>query len=133
MRTRKQDDDEIRRDKTMQSQLPSDDVFFNSFYTPCNLAQYLVQYVIDTLPLPLNRYVFIEPAAGNGAFYNLLPSGQKIGIDIDSRLQTQHPDYLFHNFLSLDRETLRLTHIPQQQVVVIGNPPFGQGTDRKNV
>ena len=63
----------------------------------------------------LSRYKIIEPGAGMGAFYNLLPKNQRIGID----LEKYQPDYIQHDFLTWT------PNIGDKPCIAIGNPPFG--------
>jgi hypothetical protein len=65
--------------------------------------------------LKTEGYTFLEPSAGNGAFYNLLPKDRRVGIDVNP----------------LDGEIMKsdfLTWFPQKdgaKYITIGNPPFG--------
>ena len=63
----------------------------------------------------LDNYHFIDPGAGTGAFYDLMPEGQRTGIDIlPTRAEFIAQDYL--------------TWTPpsgNQRFAVLGNPPFG--------
>lgn len=64
--------------------------------------------------LDLRRHTFVEPSAGEGCFFDLLPARRRIGIDIRPR-----------------RDDIRqadfLTWYPDRKgkYIVIGNPPFG--------
>ncbi len=61
------------------------------------------------------NYRFIEPAAGMGAFYDLLPFGRRTGVDI----MPFRDEYHRMDFLAWH---------PQQdgyRQAVVGNPPFG--------
>lgn len=60
-------------------------------------------------------YRFIEPSAGTGSFYDLLPSNRRVGIDI----LPYRDDYEICDFLSWTPTNNGLKN------VVIGNPPFG--------
>ncbi len=62
----------------------------------------------------LDRYQFIDPGAGNGVFYDLMPEGQRTGIDI----LTERLEFINHDYL---------TWQPPDggQYAVLGNPPFG--------
>lgn len=60
-------------------------------------------------------YRFIEPSAGTGSFYDLLPSNRRVGID----LLPYRDDYEICDFLSWMPTNNGLKN------VVIGNPPFG--------
>lgn len=60
-------------------------------------------------------YNFIEPSAGTGAFYDLLPENNRMGIDI----LPLHPDIVRADFLSWNAPD------PSMHYAVVGNPPFG--------
>lgn len=67
---------------------------------------------------------FIEPSAGDGNFYDLLPAGskgraQRLGIDITPRRAA----FIGADFLTMPLPKLR--HAPAD-TVIIGNPPFGK-------
>ena len=67
---------------------------------------------------PLDRLYFVEPSAGDGVFYNLLPENQRTGIDIDPKCKG-----------ILKRDFLKCRYkapVEQRQVVIVGNPPFGK-------
>ena len=65
------------------------------------------------------RVTFIEPSAGDGSFYDLLPPGQRAGFDIDPR----HPEIVERDFLCGHDGLLKT---PDSNSVVVGNPPFGK-------
>jgi hypothetical protein len=58
---------------------------------------------------------WLEPAAGDGAFYDLLPVDRRLGIDIDSR----HPEIIAADFLAFD------DFVPGVTYAAIGNFPWG--------
>lgn len=62
----------------------------------------------------LKKYYFVEPSAGDGCFYDLLPNNRKIGIDINSRKDC-----------FIETDFLKWYPATQKKYVVIGNPPFG--------
>ena len=63
----------------------------------------------------LDDYQFIDPGAGTGVFYDLMPTDRRIGIDIlPSRL-----DFLAQDYLTWTPNTIG------QRYAVLGNPPFG--------
>lgn len=67
---------------------------------------------------------FIEPSAGDGAFFNLLPKGDqhRIGVDIDPKSAGLiKADFLSWNYKSPFHR--------RQDIVVVGNPPFGTRGD----
>lgn len=63
----------------------------------------------------LTDYKFVEPSAGLGAFYDLLPNQRRIGIDVEKF----RSDFLQTDFLSW------LPKANGYGYVSIGNPPFG--------
>jgi predicted RNA methylase len=64
----------------------------------------------------LKNFKIIEPSAGTGAFYDLLPKDKRIGIDVD----TFRDEYVQQDFL-----TWEPNFIDDRPCVAIGNPPFG--------
>ena len=89
----------------------------NQYYTDEKAARNcfdLFKQTAESLSINLNRYTFIEPSAGCGGFYDLLPNNRRIGIDIDPQCD---------NLLKQDY----LTWSPSKEgkYAVIGNPPFG--------
>ena len=63
----------------------------------------------------VSRYKFIDPAAGEGVFFDLLPEDRRIGIEIvPGRLDFECRDYLSWQ-----------PRVNGHRYAVIGNPPFG--------
>ena len=61
------------------------------------------------------QYRFVDPAAGDGVFYDLLPEDRRIGIEIvPGRMEFEARDYLGWK-----------PHANGHRYAVIGNPPFG--------
>ena len=61
---------------------------------------------------------FIEPSAGDGAFYDLLPLGRRVGFDIEPRhCEVENFDFLSGGYVC--------PNLPNATVIV-GNPPFGK-------
>ena len=93
-----------------------DKVGLDEFYTRPEVAAACYENLINTLEndsADLGIYKYVEPSAGGGAFYDLLPEDSRIGIDIAaSRFDIEQTD-----FLSWKPGGGRY--------VVIGNPPFG--------
>ena len=61
---------------------------------------------------------FVEPSAGDGVFYDLLPEGRRKGLDIAPR----HPEVEQWDFLE---GGYRLSSA-KESTVAVGNPPFGK-------
>jgi len=75
-----------------------------------SLRNYMIVDGVD-----ISHYNFIEPSAGLGAFYDLLPEKRRIGIDVVKFRR----DYIQREFLSWTPK--RNGH----GYACIGNPPFG--------
>ena len=63
----------------------------------------------------LDLYKFVEPAAGDGAFYDLLPRDRRIGVEI----VPGRPEFEVADFLGWRPRP------NGSRLAVIGNPPFG--------
>ena len=63
----------------------------------------------------LSKYKIIEPSAGTGSFYNILPKNNRIGIDVE----TYNKEYIRQDFLTWTPST------GDRPCIAIGNPPFG--------
>lgn len=90
----------------------------DQFYTHPALAEKLAQLVLNR-PLPGN-VLFVEPSAGYGAFVQPLKKlGYRVlAVDVDPKCAgIQQGDFLTGDFIP-----------PNQNVVVIGNPPFGHAS-----
>ena len=90
----------------------------DQFFTPKDLAKELIDKTLNFIKknwnINFDDYTFIEPSAGNGAFYNNLPKKfKKIGLDIDPKA----PNILKKDWFQYRFKT--------NKNIVIGNPPFG--------
>ena len=87
----------------------------DQFYTKLNISKKCIDYIESKYNW--NTWdLIIEPSAGNGSFFNQIPSTKKIGIDISP----YHNDIIEQDFL---------TYTPpntNQNILVLGNPPFGR-------
>jgi hypothetical protein len=63
----------------------------------------------------ISHYKFVEPSAGLGAFYDLLPDDRRIGIDVFN----YRPEFILSDFLSWGPKKNGYRYAS------IGNPPFG--------
>ena len=92
----------------INKQLPAD-----SYFTSTETASKCVDIVMNELDT--EGYTFLEPSAGSGAFYDLLPEKCRMGIELHNR----RPDFIRQDFLSW--------YPPEgdKKYIVIGNPPFG--------
>lgn len=91
----------------------------DQYYTKPEVAKWCVSRFyeeIQILELDLTQYTFIEPSAGCGWFYRLMPHDRRIGVDIDP--QGPISDQL------VKADYLRWLP-PDGNYIVFGNPPFG--------
>lgn len=96
----------------------------DQFYTKPNIAEYCFdkfQKVANDLGVDLDKYIFIEPSAGCGCFYQILPKNRRIGIDIEPK-----------KFFGIDNKGIIKSDYfdwhpksTKKKYIVIGNPPFG--------
>lgn len=88
----------------------------DQFYTKANVASWCFQKLGSLLPWTADKY-FIEPSAGDGSFFSLLPTDQRTGLDLDPRgAGIKRADFLTWEPERKDTE----------KYVIIGNPPFGR-------
>ncbi len=64
----------------------------------------------------LKNYKIVEPSAGTGSFYNLLPKQNRVGIDVENF----NEEYIQQDFL-----TWTPNNTDGRPCIAIGNPPFG--------
>ncbi|MFD1033543.1 hypothetical protein ACFQ15_02665 [Sphingomonas hankookensis] len=91
----------------------------DQFYTKRSVASVL--YSVFRMFCDPQHYQMIDPSAGDGAFYSLLPFG-RLGIDLDPK----YPGVFAADFLDRDLSS-RLDR--GKPVAVIGNPPFGHAAN----
>ncbi|MDQ1680098.1 MAG: hypothetical protein QOI42_957 [Frankiaceae bacterium] len=83
------------------------------FFTDRALAQRCVAFTADLLPLD-SFAAIVEPSAGDGAFFDVLPPDRRVGLDIDPRADgIERADFL------------SWSPAVEGPVLTIGNPPFG--------
>ena len=89
----------------------------DQYFTKQEIAKKLIEKtkkVILKYEKDLQEFNWIEPSAGNGVFYNLLPKEKRIGIDIKPQLTN-----------ILEKDFLKYKIDKNKRNIVIGNPPFG--------
>lgn len=89
----------------------------DQFYTKPAIAKWCLGQLKETIDISVYE-LLVEPSAGNGAFYNLLPKKKRIGLDIDPKVS----------------EILNINYFDWVPLVgvktgVIGNPPFGKNSN----
>jgi len=96
----------------------------DQFYTKPKVAEYcyeVFQKVARNLDVNLNDYTFIEPSAGCGCFFQLLPRDRRMGIDIEPKKLhgVDNQGIIKSDYLNWYPKSLN------KKYIVIGNPPFG--------
>ena len=89
------------------------------FYTTPKLASHcfnIFNKISSNLGINLDEYTFLEPSAGSGAFFDLMPTDRRIGLDISPSAKAS-------------KDITKIDYFdwvpPDTKIVVIGNPPFG--------
>ena len=96
----------------------------DQFYTKPYVAEKCFsdfQKVAKQLGVNLDEYTFIEPSAGCGCFYQILPSKRRIGIDIEPQkyANIDNKGIIKSDYLDWQPNNKK------KKYIVIGNPPFG--------
>ena len=89
----------------------------DQYYTKEEIASYCYESLLGHLgriKIKHPRVKFIEPSAGMGSFYKLLPPKKRVGFDIEP----QYPGILKQNFFSFVPDA-------DLEYIAVGNPPFG--------
>jgi len=97
----------------------------SQFQTDPDLAAEILE-LVQSHVVEHDKKIFVEPAAGKGSFYNLLPPDRRVGVDIDEALKEECPDYIYSDFLKLTTTELGLGEKDKRDVIFIGNPPFSE-------
>lgn len=95
-----------------------EEIDLEQFFTKEDTAKYCYNNLLSFLDkekIDISNYTFVEPSAGNGAFFNLLDSKNKIGLD----LMPLSNGILEQDFLLWSPDDLT------KKYIFIGNPPFG--------
>ncbi len=107
----------ITKESTMNSKKPLEAAKqLDQFFTDGNVAQACLNRLISLIEKESILFdAWLEPSAGSGAFFNILPSNkEKVGIDIDPKIE----GIAKADFLSIT--------LPKQDYITVGNPPFGK-------
>lgn len=86
----------------------------DQFYTKPEIAVKCYNILKDKIDENKIDY-FLEPSAGTGSFYKLLPNNKRIGLDVEPK----YDDIIKQNYFDFNPEK-------DKKYVVIGNPPFGR-------
>ena len=87
------------------------------WFTKPDVARSTIDFFRKKVPGGFRKFdTVVEPSAGEGAFYDLLPPSKRIGIDIDAAAESPY----------IKADFLEWTPPPGSgRILVIGNPPFG--------
>jgi hypothetical protein len=104
----------------------------SQFFTRKDIASNLLKIlrkILVTNGQSWDRMYFVESAAGEGVFLDMLPPRRSVGVEVDPVLLQRHPHYIPADlqrggFLHLSATDLGLGKIPRSQIVVGFNPPF---------
>ena len=95
-----------------------EDVSLDQFFTKPEIAK---KYYLKTLKflkkenINIEDCLFVEPSAGDGSFFKLLPKNQRIGLD----LYPMAEGIIKKDFLNWTPPKT------DKKIIFIGNPPFG--------
>lgn len=96
-----------------------ENVSLDQYYTNVDVARKYYQQAImylNSKGIDEKNCFFVEPSAGDGSFFDLLPEDRRIGLDICP----SHHSVIEQDFLTW------IPQIPKDKTIVyIGNPPFG--------
>jgi hypothetical protein len=114
---------QIRNESWMTSQyVPTwvdiDSVGLDQFFTRPSVAKACWKSLSNYIKMSgasISHYKFVEPSAGLGAFYDLLPANRRVGIDV---VQFRS-EFIQKDFLSWSPKANGYSY------ACIGNPPFG--------
>lgn len=89
----------------------------DQFFTKKSLAEYFFTILEDYLVKEeIEAQWWLEPSAGSGAFYHLMPENLRTGVDISPQIEgIVHADFLEYP-------------LPDKKYITLGNPPFGKNS-----
>jgi len=101
--------------KHCQKNLNNDSInSLDQFYTKTEIAEKCYNLTIEHTNINDYNYI-LEPSAGTGSFYKLLPEKKRIGLDLEPK---------YKGVLEMDYFDFRPDYT--KKYMVIGNPPFGK-------
>lgn len=96
------------------SKLKKNMTSLDQFYTKEHISENCIKVLKDYVSF--NDYDYIlEPSAGSGSFFKLLPLNKRIGLDLEPKFDGIKKMNYF-DFLPLENK----------KYIVVGNPPFGK-------
>jgi len=107
--------------KMLNYEIKYDEMTFiekDQFFTDKKIAKKClntIKNILQKYNYEFDDFIFLEPSAGDGSFYDLLPIDNRIGIDIEPKKS----EIITADFLSWYPENIN------KPILCIGNPPFG--------
>ena len=96
----------------------------DQFYTKKEIAAACWKHFTEIFTV--DNLFFVEPSAGTGAFYNLLPPQRRLGMDIEPKCE----GVIAQDFFKVTGFPMPLsvsaTDVATTETAIIGNPPFGK-------
>ena len=89
----------------------------DQFYTRQDVAESCwqkLQEILSEYNIDDSEYTYLEPSAGAGSFFKLMPEDRRLGLDLEPR----HPEVKQQDFLKWYAE------YEGQKLIACGNPPF---------
>lgn len=87
----------------------------DQFYTNPKVARDCYTFLKKHVKQQGKKYYYVEPSAGDGAFYNCMPPTRRAGIDLEPKcigvVKQDFFDYVFPC---------------EEEILTLGNPPFGK-------
>lgn len=105
-------------DSVKQKCIENDQVF-----TSPVVAQQMIE-LFEKKIAPLESFdLVVEPSAGRGAFFNLMPTNKRRAYEIDESLRND--EYIYGDFLEM-----KSLEVCREKVAIIGNPPYGKNSSK---
>lgn len=99
-------------------------IYNDKYYTPENVVKKVIELIKENIK-DINEFDrVLEPSVGAGAFFNMLPEKTRLGYDIEPHIQDEKVfigDYLKQDISKMDNS------------IVVGNPPFDDGSGSNNL
>lgn len=89
----------------------------DQFFTPQKMAEECFNVLntkLEELSIVIDEFIFLEPSAGDGSFFKLLPEEKRIAFDIEPKFD----GIIKQDFLEWEPNI-------NEKIICIGNPPFG--------
>lgn len=99
-------------------------IYNDKYYTPDKVVKKVIELIKENIKDISEFDRVLEPSVGAGAFFNMLPEKTRLGYDIEPNIEDEKVfigDYLNQDIPKMDNS------------LVIGNPPFDDGSGSNNL